>query len=366
MAIPLPPTASGACDLAPGSAAATAADRVVAVDRCFSAALCVAIECQGRLGSQGVLGLLPEGPRARGMVAERRCRGRGPSPMLRARGARRWVSATTTRCCRYVSPGPACGAWWPVSGFPTGCSRRSACLRAGSFWPSFLIVPGSVACSRPTGLRRGPMPSRTPRCMRWPGLPAATGLMTRWDGARWWSREHKMMVVFGFGSYRLAKVCVRGICSAVSGDDILFMHGCALSVGAGTDRRGVVITGSSGAGKTTLVAGLLRHPEYAAAVLNDDWGAISLSRGDSVSTGERMLHMKTGSVLALRPGFFTSAPAGSYSRDLSERDRAARMLVSPESVYGRHGAPRRRWWSMWPWLCGSPRTGCRPAGKARR
>ena len=59
------------------------------------------------------------------------------------------------------------------------------------------------------------------------------GLDRRWDGARWWSRDHKMMVVFGFGSYRLAKVCVRGICSAVSGDDILFVHGCALSVGAG-------------------------------------------------------------------------------------------------------------------------------------
>ena len=160
------------------------------------------------------------------------------------------------------------------------------------------------------------------------------GLDGRWDGARWWSREHKMMLVFGFGSYRLAKVCVRGICSAVSGDDMVFVHGCTLSVGAGPDRRGVVITGSSGAGKTTLVAGLLRHPEYSAAVLNDDWGAISLSCGDSVGTGERMLHMKTGSVLALRPGFFTSAPAGSYWRDLSERDRAARMLVSPESVYG--------------------------------
>jgi len=95
-----------------------------------------------------------------------------------------------------------------------------------------------------------------------------------------------------------------------------------------------VITGGSGAGKTTLVAGLLRHPEYSVAVLNDDWGAVSLRRGDSVSTGERMLHMKTGSVLALRPGFFSSAPAGSYSRDLSEQDRGARMLVAPESVYG--------------------------------
>jgi hypothetical protein len=160
------------------------------------------------------------------------------------------------------------------------------------------------------------------------------GLDDRWGQARWWSRQRKTMVVLGCGSYRLVKVCVRGICSAVSGDDTVFVHGCALSVGAGPGRRGVVITGSSGAGKTTLVAGLLRHPECSAAVLNDDWGAVSLSGGHSVSTGERMLHMKTGSVLALRPGFFSSAPAGSYSRDLSERDRGARMLVAPESVYG--------------------------------
>ena len=156
----------------------------------------------------------------------------------------------------------------------------------------------------------------------------------RWDQARWWSREHKMMVVFGFGSYRLAKVCVRGICSAVSGDDMVFIHGCALSLGAGLGRRGVVITGGSGAGKTTLVAGLLRHREYSVAVLNDDWGAVSLARGDSVSTGERMQHMKTGSVQALRPGFFASAPPGSYARDLSEQDGSARMLVSPGTVYG--------------------------------
>ena len=70
------------------------------------------------------------------------------------------------------------------------------------------------------------------------------------------------------------------------------------------------------------------------AVLNDDWGAVSLAHGNSVSTAERMLHMKTRSVLALCPGFFTTAAARSYRRDRSEPDRAARMLVSPESVYG--------------------------------
>lgn len=167
------------------------------------------------------------------------------------------------------------------------------------------------------------------------GSACRYGLDRRWDGVRWWLRDHKTMVVFGFGSYRLAKVCVRGLCSAVSGDDIVFMHGCALSVGARTGRRGVLITGSSGAGKTTLVAGLLRRPECSVAVLNDDWGALSHDSGTLVSTGERMLHMKTCSVLALCPGFFATAPAGSYSSDLSEHDHQnARMLVPPESVYG--------------------------------
>lgn len=157
------------------------------------------------------------------------------------------------------------------------------------------------------------------------------------DGARWWSRGGKTMVVFGIGSYRLAKVCIRGICSAVSGDDILFLHGCALSIGAGGNRRGVVVSGSSGAGKTTAVAKLLAQAEYPVTVLNDDWGAVSLSSGNSVNTGERRLHMKAASVLALRPDFFTRADRGSYSPDLSEPGRAARILVSPEAVY------RRRW-----------------------
>jgi len=207
--------------------------------------------------------------------------------------------------------------------------------------PAGRIVLAFVSdCARLSGMfaanwapaRTGQRPDATLCALARPAC--GYGLDRGWDGARWWSREDKMMLVFGSGSYRLAKVCVRGICSAISGEDTVFVHGCTLSVGTGPDRRGVVITGGSGAGKTTLVARLLRHPEYSVTVLNDDWGAVSLARGDPVSTGERMLHMKTSSVLALRPGFFSSAPAGSYARDLSERDQAARMLVSPESVYG--------------------------------
>ncbi len=160
------------------------------------------------------------------------------------------------------------------------------------------------------------------------------GLDATWDGARWWSQDGKTMIVFGFGSYRLVKVCVRGICSAVSADDILFLHGCALSVGGENASRGVVVTGGSGAGKTTLVARVLECAEHSVTVINDDWGAVSLSSGASASTGEKRLHMKSGSVLALRPDFFAGAPPGSYSYDLSEPDRTVRLLASPESVYG--------------------------------
>jgi len=44
------------------------------------------------------------------------------------------------------------------------------------------------------------------------------------DRARWCSRADNVMVVFGSGTYRLVKVCVGGMCSGVSGDDIVFLH----------------------------------------------------------------------------------------------------------------------------------------------
>jgi hypothetical protein len=68
-------------------------------------------------------------------------------------------------------------------------------------------------------------------------------------------------------------------------------------------------------------------------VLNDDWGAVSLASANAVSTGERMLHMKSGSVLALRPGFTADPRNDSYVPDLSDPDRA-RVMVSPQTVYG--------------------------------
>jgi hypothetical protein len=199
------------------------------------------------------------------------------------------------------------------------------------------LLSDSSRLSRMFAAHWGPAADREPDATLYAlAEPAFSyGLGGAWDGARWWSRSAKAMVVFGFGTYRMAKVCVRGICSAVSGDDMIFVHGCTLSVGAGTRRRGVIIAGASGAGKTTLVASLLQRAEHPLNVVNDDWGAVCLQSGTSVNTGERMLHMKYGSVLALRPGFFTSAPRGSYAPDLSEQpDPPGRVLVTPEAVYG--------------------------------
>ncbi len=158
------------------------------------------------------------------------------------------------------------------------------------------------------------------------------GLGAAWDGARWWSGDTRTMVVFGCGSYRLVKVCVRGICSAVSGDDVVFLHGCALALGDGSG-HGVIVTGGSGSGKTTLVARLLRREQYPVRVINDDWGAVSLRSGVSVSTGERMLHMKSASVLALSPDCLADAKRGSYLPDLTD---PARLLMVPEAAYGTH------------------------------
>jgi hypothetical protein len=68
---------------------AHAADRRLQWTGASSAALCIAIECQGRLGSpRRVLGLLPGGPRARVWRPNAAARAAARPPMLRAKGVR--------------------------------------------------------------------------------------------------------------------------------------------------------------------------------------------------------------------------------------------------------------------------------------
>jgi hypothetical protein len=76
------------------------------------------------------------------------------------------------------------------------------------------------------------------------------------------------------------------------------------------------------------------------AAINDDWGAVSLRTGYAVNTGERRLHMKSASVLAVRPDFYSAASCSSYAPDLSDPEPGARLLVNPTT---RMGAAEAGW-----------------------
>jgi hypothetical protein len=129
-------------------------------------------------------------------------------------------------------PGRACGPQWSACGFRTGCSRRSGArgpARGGLVSDSARLSDMFAANWAQAGT--GQEPDAALYALAGPAC--RYGLDEGLDRARWWPRNHQVMVVFGSGSYRLIKVCVRGICSAVTGDDLLCLHGCALFVGAG-------------------------------------------------------------------------------------------------------------------------------------
>lgn len=157
------------------------------------------------------------------------------------------------------------------------------------------------------------------------------GLDHELDVARWWSPDRRELIVFDCDSYSVVKVCVRGVCSAVAPPDVVFVHGCALDLAVGESHRGILIMGSSGAGKTTLVASIRRQAGLRVAIVNDDWGPVHLTSGIAVSTGEPMLHMKALSVLAFRQ----TAPS-QLAGCVSEGD-GTRVLIPPESVFGAGG-----------------------------
>ncbi len=153
------------------------------------------------------------------------------------------------------------------------------------------------------------------------------------DAARWWSAQTQRLVQFGTDSYAVVKVSVRGICSAVAPRETLFAHGCALEFSNGGSTRGLLVMGSSGAGKTTLVSGLRRVQGCQVRIVNDDWGAVDLTDGSALATGEQTLHMKMLSVKALRPEA-TNDWFDLHEGALDEHDPGHRVLADPAAVYG--------------------------------
>ena len=81
------------------------------------------------------------------------------------------------------------------------------------------------------------------------------GLEKEFDESRWFDPKTNQVWMFGNEFYGNIKITIRGLCSEISSFEQMFLHGCSLVV----DGRGVVLSGVSGAGKTTLTTALRQH-----------------------------------------------------------------------------------------------------------
>lgn len=166
------------------------------------------------------------------------------------------------------------------------------------------------------------------------GSAADYGLDERLDFARWCLTPQSKVWMFGSEYYGNIKITVRGLCSEVAGPDDSFIHGCALCV----DSHGVILSGVSGAGKTTVTSALRKLCNGTIRIVNDDWGGLSLTTGQVRFTGEASLHMKYPSVKSLAP-HLDPCPETYLSENFlgDAYDPHARLLIRPEEVFGTHG-----------------------------
>lgn len=139
--------------------------------------------------------------------------------------------------------------------------------------------------------------------------------------------------ITGCDYYTKVKTTLRAMCSVLAPPDEIFLHGCSLEV----DGVGLLICGESGAGKTTLAGAILDRAGSAAAVVNDDWGSLSLVGFAAVYTGETRLHMKYRSVSAMRPDL-PIGPGRYASEDFGgdPKDADARLMIPRADVFGVH------------------------------
>lgn len=162
----------------------------------------------------------------------------------------------------------------------------------------------------------------------------AYGLSPELDRARWFFPETNQVWMFGNEFYGNIKITVRGLCSEVAPFEQMFLHGSAMAI----DGRGVVLSGVSGAGKTTLTAALRKTLGLRLRIVNDDFGPFSLSSGQLQFTGEPHLHMKYPSVRALAPAL-EIGPASHLTENFQgdTSDPRARLLIAPQQVFGDEG-----------------------------
>ena len=160
------------------------------------------------------------------------------------------------------------------------------------------------------------------------------GLSEELNKSRWFCPKTKQVWIFGNEFYGNIKITVRGLCSELAPPEQMFLHGCSMAI----DGRGMVLSGVSGAGKTTLTAALRKILGPRAQIVNDDWGPFSLNDGQLQFTNEPYLHMKYPSVRALLPHLEinpASYPSENFNEDMS--DPHARLLIAPKQVFGDEG-----------------------------
>lgn len=160
----------------------------------------------------------------------------------------------------------------------------------------------------------------------------ATSLGELEPGVRHVNVARTMIASVGNEYYGNIKISVRGLCSAAAramrrGG---FLHGASMVL----DGTGLVIGGTSGAGKTTITKVLLDSLPGAVRVVNDDWGWADHEQRSLQFTGEPYLHMKYRSVRTLAPGLALTPDrytSENYGGDAS--DPHARLLIPRDVVF---------------------------------
>jgi len=146
--------------------------------------------------------------------------------------------------------------------------------------------------------------------------------------------NRKTILTLGNEYYGNVKISVRGLCSVAAMDfeSGSFVHGAAISI----RNSGLVLAGSSGAGKTTMTRKVAERFGDFFSVINDDWGWVDPSEKRILFTGEPHLHMKYRSVKTLAPSKEVSPEqylSENYYGDPT--NPSARLLIPRNDVFER-------------------------------
>jgi hypothetical protein len=172
-------------------------------------------------------------------------------------------------------------------------------------------------------------PDATILALRGTAIP---DLPTLRAGERYIDPDRSLIVSLGSEYYGNVKVSVRGLCSSAVARRRQggFVHGASMAVRG----SGIVISGVSGAGKTTITRALMSLCPDGVRIINDDWGWADQDSGTIVFTGEPRLHMKYRSVHAIAPQLAPSP--GSHLSENYEgdfNDPHARLLIARDEVF---------------------------------